>query len=73
MVPISESEELVCFGVYGAARRELEAAFRAFDQALAAKLGISLFSGTSDAEYEIARILSHDWWDDSAWNPAAPM
>jgi len=71
LLAMSESEELVCFGVYGAARRELEAAFRAFDQALAAKLGIPLFSGSPEAEYEIARILSHDWWDDSAWDPAA--
>lgn len=22
-----------------------------------------------EAKYEIARILSHEWWDDTAWNP----
>ena len=43
---------------------------RDFDQALAAKLGVGLFAGNSDADYVIAGILSHEWWDDSAWTPA---
>lgn len=70
LLAIAESGELVCFSVYGAARRELETAFRDFDQALAAKLGVGLFAGNSDADYVIAGILSHEWWDDSAWTPA---
>ena len=69
LLAIAASDELVCFSVYGAARRELEAAFRAFDKALATKLGVELFSG--GAAYEIAQVLSHDWFDDSPWSPAA--
>jgi hypothetical protein len=27
---------------------------------------------TAESGYEIASILSHDWWDDGAWDPAPP-
>ena len=71
LVAIAESDELVCFSVYGAARREIEPAFREYDQVLAAKVGIPLFerSDRCSTDYDIARVLSHDWWDDTAWNP----
>ena len=61
---------MVCFAVYGTANAELlEPLYRQFDQAFASKLGVPIFGGSPDpdATYEIASILSHDWWDDSAW------
>ncbi len=64
LVCLSEAEELVCFGVYGPAHQSIQPLFRAFDQAFASKLGVPVFKGT---DYTIAHILSHHWWDDSAW------
>jgi hypothetical protein len=70
LVAISEQDKLVCFAVYGAARAALEPAFRDFDRAFAAALGLQLHDPrpTADAEYEIVSILAHEWWDDSAWD-----
>ncbi len=66
LIALSESEELVCFRVYGAAKAELiQPLFREFDQAFAARLGVPVFNGSG--ECEIASILSHEWWNDSAW------
>jgi hypothetical protein len=66
LVCVCESEELVCFGVYGSAKAEvIQPLFREFDQAFASQLGVPLFRGSEG--YEIASILSHEWWDDSAW------
>ena len=65
LLAISEADQLVCFAVYGAARAELEPLFRAYDQALAAKLGLAIYK--DDPSYEIDSILSRVWWDDHAW------
>ncbi|MEZ4361378.1 MAG: hypothetical protein R3B48_14425 [Kofleriaceae bacterium] len=70
LIAISETDELVCFSVYGAAT--LEPLFRDFDHALAERLGLRLH-GTPGAEedYEICSILSSEWWDDDAWTDLA--
>lgn len=70
---ISESDELVCFSVYGTAQiGHLQPIFRQYDQTFASRLGLTLF-GDADSreEYEIAMILSRDWWDDDAWREVA--
>ena len=66
VVAISEADELVCFWVYGIAKRALEPVFRSFDIALAAHVGLPLLP--TFGTYEIASILSHEWWDDLAWD-----
>lgn len=66
LLALSETEELVCFSVYGPANpAHIEPPFRAFDRAFAAALGIPLHTGS---DYDIAAILSHSWWDDLAWS-----
>jgi hypothetical protein len=67
LIAISEADELVCFRVYGTVKTDLlEPLFGEYDRTFAARLGLTLFVDAA-AEYEIATILSHDWWDDSAW------
>lgn len=64
LLAISEADELVCFSVYGTVGIDLlEPLFREHDLAFAAQLGLP----RSSDEYEIATVLSHAWWDDSAW------
>lgn len=75
LVAISERNQLVCFAVYGNANNQpLLAAFREFDRALAAKVKLPIYDkdaaatdSSNDEDYEIAVILSHEWWDDGAW------
>lgn len=69
LLAISEADALVCFSVYGTAQSDfLDALFREYDKKLAAQLGLPVFGGSaSDEDYEIANILSQEWWDDSAW------
>jgi hypothetical protein len=65
LVALSESEELVCFSVYGLLEAEhIEPLFREFNKALAARLGVQVYSRSSN-DYVIATVLSHEWWDDS--------
>ncbi|MEO8701360.1 MAG: hypothetical protein ABI867_15035 [Kofleriaceae bacterium] len=64
LLAISEADELVCFHIYGEQRARVEPMFRAYDHALADVLERPLYRG---GDYEIATILSHEWWDDSAW------
>lgn len=72
LLAISEADELVCFYVYGTAKIELEPLFRDYDQKLAARLGIPLFGERDpDEDYEIAHILSREWWDEPPWVEAA--
>jgi hypothetical protein len=73
LLAISEAGELVCFAVYGTVKIELlEPLFRDYDRTFASRLGLAVFGGTDSAEeYEIAPILSRDWWDDSAWREVA--
>jgi hypothetical protein len=73
LIALSEADELVCFHVYAGDPRRLEPAFREFDRALAAHLRVATFDPSTEASYyEIASILSHDWWDDGAWDPGGP-
>jgi len=70
LVAISEDDELVCFAVYGTAKRALlEPLLLAFDQAFAAALGLPLYAHPRDPAdaYVIENILSYEWWDDDAW------
>lgn len=73
LLAISEADELVCFGVYGTAKiAASENLFREYDRTFASRLSLPLFGGSeSSDEYQIATILSREWWDDSAWNVAA--
>jgi hypothetical protein len=68
LVAISEADELVTFYVYPLRTSEhLKTLFREYDLRLAAALGIPLANLKND--YDIASILSQDFWDDGAWNP----
>ena len=73
LLAISECDQLVCFSVYATASIELlEPLFRDYDRWFACQLGIPLFDGAGSAkDYEIAMILSRDWWDDHAWHDVA--
>ncbi len=69
LLAISEADQLVCYEVYPlSAQKDLGAAFREFDTQLASALGLPIYSRDETEDYEIAHILSHDWWDDCAWN-----
>ncbi|MHB8694307.1 MAG: hypothetical protein ACYDHH_23960 [Solirubrobacteraceae bacterium] len=73
LIALSEAHELVCFNVYTSNPTQLQPLFRDFDLALATELRIPLFDpATATADYDIATILSHEWWDDGAWNPPDP-
>jgi hypothetical protein len=64
LVALSETDELVCFDVYGTVKAELlKPLFREFDQAFASALGLELY-GQDSGGYVIESILSHEWWDD---------
>lgn len=73
LIAVSEADELVCFQVYSSHPDQLQPLFREFDRALAAQLHVAVFvPSTAEPDYEIAPILSHDWWDDGAWDPVTP-
>lgn len=70
LVTLSEAGELVCFHVYASSPAQLQPLFLEFDRALAAQLGVAMFDpSTAASQYDIASILSHDWWDDGACDP----
>lgn len=70
LIAISEANELVCFHVYASNPERLEPLFREFDRALAAQLRVTIFDpSTAESGYEITSVLSHEWWDDGAWDP----
>ena len=70
LVAFSEDDTLVCFHVYPlASGSAVKAAFAEFDRLLAAALGIPI---QGDGEYEIANLVSHDWWDDGHWQLLEP-
>lgn len=62
LLAISDSDELVCFRVYGQAA--LAPLFRDFDRALADRLGIPISRGARSVSY----VLSHWWLDDGDWD-----
>ena len=70
LVAFSEDDTLVCFHVYPlASGSAVKAAFAEFDRLLAAALGIPIHG---DREYEIANLVSHDWWDNGQWQLLEP-
>lgn len=69
LLAISEDDRLVCYYVYPlGVTSALKAAFADYDRLLSQALGLPIYNTESDEEYEIAYILSHAWWDDSAWD-----
>ncbi len=53
-----------------AVKTALETVFAEYDRLLSRALGLPLYDAGSGEDYEIARILSHAWWDDCAWDLA---
>ena len=69
LLAISEADELVCFTPYvTTSTHALEPLFRDFDRAFSTRLGLPVFADSSERSYEVASILSRDWWDDVAWD-----
>ena len=48
--------------------REVRALFKEFDMRFAAHLGIDIYEPPDDDGYNIAEIVSKDFWDDDAWD-----
>lgn len=74
IVAYSEAGEIVCFWVYPiSASAALKHCFAEYDRQFAAALGVPIFAPSTDADteeakYEVTEILSHNWWDDTAWD-----
>ena len=69
LLAISESDLLVGFDVYPqGVSREIKESFIKFDESFATHLGLELYRGDEEDDSEIERLISHYWWDDSAWN-----
>ncbi len=69
LVAVAEDDRLVCFSVYPlAVKPELETLFAEYGRLLSQALGLPIYEAAGDEDYEIAHILSHAWWDDSAWD-----
>lgn len=69
VVALSEARQVVCFEVYPLdAQKHLGPLFAAYDRQWSAALGLPVYEADGDDEYDIAHILSHEWWDDRAWN-----
>jgi hypothetical protein len=72
LLAVAEDDRLVCFEVYPKSiGRAMRTVFREFDQRLAAHLGLTIYEVPEDGredEYEIAAIVSRDFWDDGAWD-----
>lgn len=71
LLAISEADELICFTPYTASHTTaLEPLFRDFNQAFAARLGLPVLGRNGDEgwSYEVASILSRQWWDDMPWD-----
>jgi hypothetical protein len=68
LVAISDADTLVPFYVYPLRTSEsLKELFREYDLRLAESLGIPLADSKSD--YDIAPVLSQQFWDDGVWAP----
>jgi len=68
LVAITDDNQLVPFSVYPqSAPPSLQLAFDRYDTELASALGISRVDPTQS--YDVENVLSHDWWDDGAWDP----
>ncbi|MFN0134905.1 MAG: hypothetical protein ACKVS9_02180 [Phycisphaerae bacterium] len=70
LIAVAEDDRLICFAVYPkSAPADVRAAFKLYDEQLAAHLGISLHRPHSDkSPYTVAEILSQYCWDDDAWD-----
>lgn len=69
LVALAEDNRLVCFSVYPlGVKPELAVLFAEYDRLMSQALGLPLYDANSSEDYTIARILSHAWWDDFAWN-----
>ena len=69
LVAFSEDRKLVCFYVYPLdAQKRLGPLFAAYDRQFSEALGLPIYQPEGDEDFEVAHILSHEWWDDSAWN-----
>ena len=70
LVAVTKEEQLAVYEVYpGGVSSEIRRHFRDFDLEFAARLGIEIFkpSESTPAE-EVDKILSEEWYDDSAWD-----
>ncbi|PXX41493.1 hypothetical protein [Undibacterium pigrum] len=68
LLAIDEADQLVCFAVYpDNISQEVKAAFKSYDQELAAQLGLSLYQDREESSYDITTVLAQDWWDDGPW------
>ena len=68
LVAISDADTLVSFNVYPLrANESLKELFREYDLRLAESLGIPL--ADSESDYDIAPVLSQQFWDDGVWEP----
>lgn len=76
LIAISEENTLVCFWVYpGEVDKKLSIMFRDYDRLFAQALKLSLHNDSQQdneenkrGDYEIANIISKEWWDDCAWD-----
>jgi len=72
LLAVSEDDRLICFAVYPKRiGKDVRALFREFDLRFAAYLGVAVYepSEEDDAdEYEIASVVSREFWDDDAWD-----
>lgn len=72
ILAISEAEQLICYAVHPKRiAPDVRIAFREFDMRMAEQLGLELHrpnKEASDQEYEVAKILAQDYWDDGAWD-----
>jgi hypothetical protein len=68
LLAISDADTLVSFYVYPLrTSANLKELFREYDLRLAESLGIPL--ADSESDYDIAPILSQQFWDDGVWEP----
>ena len=68
LLAISDADTLVSFCVYPLrTSANLKELFREYDLRLAESLGIPL--ADSESDYDIAPILSQQFWDDGVWEP----
>lgn len=69
LVAVSEENQLVCYEVYpGNVAAPTQRLFRDYDTQWAEALGLPLYDAKSADKYDIAHVLSQNWWDDYAWN-----
>ena len=69
LLAIDEGDRLVGFVVYpeNSTSTDLMTAFKAYNLELAGQLGLELYQGQVDRNYDVPVILAQNWWDDGAW------